>query len=402
MIDSLILVFLGHLLGTFTGIIPGIHVNTVTALIVSSGLSLGINRFIPIVMAMSITHTFLNFIPATLIGVPDPSAALTVLPGHEMVLRGRGLEAIEITLRGSFLAVLVTIPVLPIYYFLIKNYESFQGYIGYLLLLISFFMVLSDSRKLRALIVFLISGYLGHLVLNVLSSPSEGSLLFPTFSGLFGISTLIISLKNRVEIPKQPLENSLLFKKKDLYRNTFFGSFGGAMVSIFPGVGSAQAAIIIQQVFGVSSSNEIRKRDFLASVSSINTSNAIFCSIALYIVGTTRNGVMVSIKSLYGNITLDTLLLMLGSVFLVAPFAFYTGRYLSKVFIKRIHKVPYRKIVIFIITFLLLITYLLTGIIGIIILLTSSLVGIIPPLIGVKRSQCMGVLLVPIMIFYLF
>ncbi len=41
-----------------------------------------------------------------------------------------------------------------------------------------------------------------------------------------------------------------------------------------------------------------------------------------------------------------------------------------------------------------------SGIIGLLILVTSTAIGIIPALIGVKRSNAMGCLLLPVILFF--
>ena len=91
----------GAFLGCFTGLVPGIHANTIAILLFSltiaieeslSFLSDTINVKILIVVAIastSISHTFLNFIPGTVLGSPEEKNALGVLPMHEMIMRKR-------------------------------------------------------------------------------------------------------------------------------------------------------------------------------------------------------------------------------------------------------------------------------------------------------------------------
>jgi len=53
-----------------------------------------------------------------------------------------------------------------------------------------------------------------------------------------------------------------------------------------------------------------------------------------------------------------------------------------------------------IMVFLVVMTAVLTGLTGLLVLTTSTAIGLLPPLWGVKRTQGMGVLMVPIMLFY--
>ena len=94
MIQIILALFSGILFGTITGLTPGIHVNlvgaflvTLSATILSSVNSLSLVVFI---VAMAITHTFLDFIPSIFLGCPDTDTELSVLPGHELLKKGQG------------------------------------------------------------------------------------------------------------------------------------------------------------------------------------------------------------------------------------------------------------------------------------------------------------------------
>jgi putative membrane protein len=80
----------GLLMGTFTGMTPGIHVNTLA--------ELGMASSFPALFAMGLTHTFLDAIPAAFLGVPDDGSALSLLPAHRLTLKGRGREVVEIAM----------------------------------------------------------------------------------------------------------------------------------------------------------------------------------------------------------------------------------------------------------------------------------------------------------------
>lgn len=52
----------GMLLGVFTGLLPGIHINAVSTLLVTAPFE-PLN-FAVLVLALSVTHTFFDFIPS--------------------------------------------------------------------------------------------------------------------------------------------------------------------------------------------------------------------------------------------------------------------------------------------------------------------------------------------------
>ena len=93
MIELVIACFIGILIGTATGMIPGIHVNTAGAILFASS-SLLLTQLSPeflcvLMVSMSIAHALIEFVPSMLLGVPQEGTATSILPGHRMVLQGR-------------------------------------------------------------------------------------------------------------------------------------------------------------------------------------------------------------------------------------------------------------------------------------------------------------------------
>jgi len=97
MLDLLILsILIGFALGLITGIIPGIHTNNFALILLALAPAIADLGFANIhiaamILANSITHTFLNIIPSVYLGAPDADTALAVLPGHAMLLDGMGM-----------------------------------------------------------------------------------------------------------------------------------------------------------------------------------------------------------------------------------------------------------------------------------------------------------------------
>jgi len=57
-----------------------------------------------------VVHTFLGVVPALALGVPDPAMAAGALPGHRLVVEGRGEEALRLSALGSTMAVALAVP----------------------------------------------------------------------------------------------------------------------------------------------------------------------------------------------------------------------------------------------------------------------------------------------------
>jgi len=73
---------------------------------------------------------------------------------------------------------------------------------------------------------------------------------------------------------------------------------------------------------------------------------------------------------------------------------------LSKMAANTISKINYRKLCISIIAFISIMALMFSQLYGLLVLIASSSVGIIPPLVTVKRSHAMGCLLLPVIKFF--
>ncbi|HUS51833.1 MAG TPA: tripartite tricarboxylate transporter permease, partial [Candidatus Paceibacterota bacterium] len=196
----------GIFIGTLTGLIPGIHINLIGVFIISISASLLISvnpiYFVVFIASMAITHTFVDFIPSIFLGCPDTDTELSVLPGHKLLKQGLGYEAIILTCYGSLAAIFLLIFIsFPSILIIPKIYKIIPILIPGLLILTSFFLISTERKRLSALFVFLLSGFLGWCVLNMtINEP-----FLPLLTGLFGGSMLIISIKNKMKIPEQKI-----------------------------------------------------------------------------------------------------------------------------------------------------------------------------------------------------
>src|SRR3989344_3256929 len=166
--EVLLSIAAGCFFGIITGLTPGVHVNLVSVLLVSisgyllgflSPLSLGV-----FIVAMGITHTFLDAVPSIFLGAPDPDMALAVLPGHRLLLEGRGYEAVKLTVIGSLLGLIGTVILIPfIIPFLPLIYSYIEPWMGWILIVVVVYMVLKEGKFKKifgASFVFLLCGVL--------------------------------------------------------------------------------------------------------------------------------------------------------------------------------------------------------------------------------------------------
>ena len=67
-----------------------------------------------------------------------------------------------------------------------------------------------------------------------------------------------------------------------------------------------------------------------------------------------------------------------------------------------IHKIPYSKLSVIILITLIILTIYFTGILGLLVFITGTALGISAILIGIRRMHLMGALLIPSILFYIF
>lgn len=197
MFDLIFACFLGILCGAITGMIPGIHVNTAGAIIfASSTFLLGIfsPEFLCVfLVAMSIAHALIEFVPSMLLGVPEEGTALSILPGHRMTLEGRSKEAIRIVSLGGFGAIVVIVLMLPIFAVVLPaTQEIIKPYTFIILLVVSVYLLwkLTNGKKafIWSSVLFIFSGLLGWTIFQ--TPISSGISMMCIFSGLFGKSII--------------------------------------------------------------------------------------------------------------------------------------------------------------------------------------------------------------------
>jgi putative membrane protein len=394
LLELIVTVLLGILVGTFTGLIPGIHINLIGLFLISLSSSLFFSiepiYLIVFIVSMAITHTFIDFIPSVFLGCPDTDTELSVLPGHELLKKGRGYEAVMLTAYGSLAALLILIfYCVPFIFLISKTYEIIKDFILFLLIIVSILLISLEKKKDKALFVFLLTGFLGLCVLN---NEAINQPLLPLLTGLFGSSMLILSIKDKIEIPKQKISKIKIKMIKPLLG----ASIASPLCSFLPGLGSGQAAIIGNIL------SKTDKKGFLVLLGATNTLVMSFSFVSLYIISKTRTGAAVAIKEIIGKISTEILILILLTVIFSGIIAFFLTIFLAKFFSSRIEKVNYTFLSLSTLLVLIILVYFISGFYGLLILIISTFTGIYCIGLRVRRTHMMGCLLLPVIIWYLF
>lgn len=392
---------IGIVLGVLLGLLPGLHLNNLLPIFIFLGALIP-NPYYLVVLIVStaIAQVFTSFIPSIFLGSPDgDSNSLSVLPGHQLLLEGRGYEAIRLTVIGGLGALIASVIIVLFFgrYFTYL-YDMTRPYIAYVLIAVVLLMILFERRIKKILfagLIILLSGIFGFLVLNS-SIVSQQNVLFPTFAGLFAISTLITSITEKAKIPEQQFDAEIRTPKTRLYKAIALGVIAGVLVGMLPAVGVSQAATFMQYVGGLGEA-----RTFLVTLAGINTANEVVSLNSLYLINNPRSGASVAIERILPEITFYEVLLFIGVIFFASGVTVPITLFLGKIIPKFLVKINYTILTLSVIGFLILMIGLLTGVYGLLIGLTATGIGLLCTYTGVRRSSCMGVLLLPSVFFFL-
>jgi putative membrane protein len=393
--DILAGVLVGVLLGTVSGLIPGIHANTMAGILLGAGAALA-PLFGPSMVAIAmisalITHTFLDAVPSTFLGVPDPDTAIAVLPAHALCMQGKGEEAVRISALGSALGAAAGAPLALIFVAVIPLVQGCIDWgIGILLVGVMGYLILREESPAWCGGIFIVSGLLGlfSFTFSYLGGPGGSSaVLMPLLSGLFGVPLLLIAAPG--PIPPQSY-SGLDLDEHELRKSAVGGTIAGTMVGWLPGLSNATANAVLASAVNYRDDG----RNYLLATGAANTANAFLGIAAFYAVSRTRNGVMVAIASLEA----PPVTVLLAGAALAALIAFLLCIWFSgKAGI--ISGLERRRLNTGVIVFLVLLSFLLAGPFGITILLLATLVGMVPDLVNVPRVHCMGAVALPVILF---
>ena len=392
---TVLYVAFGVAAGTASGLTPGLHANNFALVMAGIAPALPGPR-LAVAAAMltaGVVHTFLDIVPALALGVPDAAMAATALPGHRLVLAGRGREALVLSALGSGGAVVFALPLaIPITRAMVAAYPTIRAHLALILGAIVAFLLLTEPTIRRAVIgalSFAVSAALGALVLPAgLSGPlPAGGALAQLFAGLFG-APILLEAMNGTGVPPQA-DAQIQMPTLDLGLTALAGTGGGALVGYLPGVSAAVAAVIaLPAVPGRSGA-----RGFIVATSGANTATAIFALFALVSLGTPRTGVLVAISELDAPLNVPVLLaaVVVGAAVGFVLVVTIGGRYLDTV-----GALDPRRLSLAVIGLLVGLSVLVAGWGGLAVFGAATAVGLIPQRGGTRRVHLMGVLIGPL------
>lgn len=384
-IEIVLAILIGTIIGIFTGLIPGLHINLICALLMPFSYLFDRYWLSEFIISAAMAQVFSANLHSIFLGAPEESTALSILPGHRMLIRGEGLIALKIVLIGCLLGTIISIALFPLFLLAMKLYTA--SYLIYFLLFIALLMIFRDKNKTWALITFLCSGILGLIVFNYATVNEP---MLPMLSGLFGLSTMIISIQRKEHVPKQ--KNTVIKIEARKYWNVLvFGQASGFLTALFPGLSSGMGATISSQL------TKFDDKGFLMITGVISAANLVLSLGTLQVLGKARNGSVVAIQQMLTANT-DNIFLLLVVLLATAIASFYLVLLVGRIYCRFVERVNYTTTSLFVIGILAILVAVLDGWQGLAILFFSTLIGITASRLGVSRINCMGCIILPVII----
>lgn len=387
----------GILLGIITGITPGIHINLITSLIIAYSYKI-LNILDPItititITSMAVTHTILDIIPTTILGIPNTDNLTMLLPAHKLTSEGKAKLAILYGLLGAAAGIMITSLSIPLIIKIIPAvYEKIKDVIPYILILISAYIIIKSKNRFLSLVFFLAAGTIGILSFNIKTVEQP---LLPLLTGLFGLSALMLSISNNIKLPEQKDVN-LETSEKELAGYSLTTLAASLLTNFLPGMTSSHTALIAEKITKIKSSAE-----HIIIANAANSSAAIISFIAFYAINKTRSGAVAAIAFLIKSINIPVLILIIAVSLITIGISTFFAVKISDKILKNISRINYKKLSITIIIFIIILIFIISKPLSMIILFTTTSLGILSQKFNVERIHLTGCLIFPVILYLL-
>ena len=254
--ENLLLVFLGCLLGTLIGVLPGLGPTATVAMLLPITFYLEPTGALIMLAGIFYGSQYGGSTTAILVRIPGESASVvTCLDGYEMARQGRAGSALAIAALGSLLAGCVaTIAIAALGPPLAQLALIFgpTEYVSLMVLGLICAVVLAHGSVAKAIVMIFIGLLLGMVGTDVNSGTPrfvfdrpelyEGLNFVPLAMGLFGLSEIILNLEQTAGKGLKTAPITSLWPTREDIRNAWpaavRGTFLGTFLGILPGGGA--------------------------------------------------------------------------------------------------------------------------------------------------------------------
>jgi putative membrane protein len=217
--------------------------------------------------------------------------------------------------------------------------------------------------------------------------------LFPAFTGLFAIPWAAANLASQVSVPRQAAPGPLDLTPAILTRGVFAGTIGGFFAAFFPAVTGGIGGLLAGQATA-----QRDDRLFLVSQGACKAVYYVGAFLLLFVPGLhlSRGGMSSMLGILYTPRGPGLYWTAVGVAALCGALAFGLLLALSRGAAWLVARVDYRQVSAAVLVLLVALVLAVAGPGGLLVAAVATAIGLIPLLWGARRSDCLGVLLVPL------
>jgi putative tricarboxylic transport membrane protein len=260
--DNLFFCFVGSVLGTLVGVLPGIGPVGAISILLPVTFKISPTGAIIMLAGMYYGAMYGGSTTSILVNIPGEAASVvTCMDGYQMALKGRAGPALGIAAFGSFIAGTLGIVGLMLLAVPLSKMALKFGpheYFSLIILGLTFVTYLSHGSMLKSIMMCCLGLMLSNIGLDPITSTPritfgflelfEGIGIAPVAMGLFGIGEVLVNLERTIprEIIKTkvkdlfPSKLDWIASKWALVRGTLVGFFLG----ILPGGGAVLASFL--------------------------------------------------------------------------------------------------------------------------------------------------------------
>jgi putative membrane protein len=366
-------------------------------------------------LGLTAGYATLNAIPSIFLSAPDESTAFIVLPGQRYLLGRRGYEAAVLTGIGGIGGMLLIALLSPFASRILPGLRALlHPHLAWILWAVIAWTLLSEWPKggdrgpagwrrwweawqglLAGLVTFALSGLLGLILFYRSPLPVSAGYqgLFPAFTGLFAVPWLLRNLVANFRVPPQYIARSVGATGGMVVRGVLTGAFGGLFAAFFPAVTGGIGALI--------AGHATAQRDDRLFLISQGAAKAVFYGgglLLFFVPGLhlTRGGVAWMLGSRWESFGPSLFYLAVAALIASGAVSFFLLLGLARLAARLAGRLDLRWVSAGTLLVLLAGVVVFTGSRGLLVTVAATGIGLVPVLWGTRRSNCMGLVLLPL------
>lgn len=412
---------LGVAIAALTAFVPGLHIYNIAGLV----MLMVTEEKVPIPQA-SLTYLFLgmlsgyailNVIPSVFLCVPDESTVFVVLPAQKYMMQSRGYEAVVLSGLGGLGGLFILVLLSPVASRLLPPLrEILSPHLGWILWATIIYLTLSEWPKgtgrpsagwqrwwegwqnlLAGISTFILSGLLGFILMYRPFVPVARAYqnLLPAFIGLFAVPWLVQNLLAQVRLPAQICGLTVDAPPDIIVRGTASGVIGGLFAAFFP--------VVTGGIGGLLAGQATSQRDDRLFLISQGASKVVYYAggvLLFFVPGLylTRGGMAWLLSTQISSTTPQDYFMATASVLVAGVMSFFLSLRIARFMSQRLAGKNTKLISWVTLGGLVMVVTMLAGWQGLLVCGVASGIGLIPVFWGARRTNAMGILLLPIAI----